>query len=132
MKQIDVVGAVIVKEDNKILCALRSQEMSLPGYWEFPGGKIEQGEDPREALIREIKEELSCEVAVGELIEDIIHDYENISVHLITYLATIIHGEPKASEHERLEWVAVNDLERLDWAPADIPTVHKIKRTMLR
>lgn len=122
-KKVSVVGAVIFNEKNEILCALRSPAMSLPNYWEFPGGKINEGEMPQEALVREIKEELGCLITVGEKIEEVEHEYENIIVHLATYKVHIDFGIPKALEHAELKWVHVNNLLELKWAPADIPTV---------
>ncbi|PEZ83063.1 8-oxo-dGTP diphosphatase MutT [Bacillus cereus] len=122
-KKVSVVGAVIFNEKNEILCALRSPEMSLPNYWEFPGGKINEGETPQDALIREIKEELGCLITVGEKIEEVDHEYENIIVHLATYKAHIKSGTPKALEHADLKWVQAGKLLELKWAPADIPTV---------
>jgi 8-oxo-dGTP diphosphatase len=123
MKQVDVVGAVIINDHDEVLCALRSQQMSLPGLWEFPGGKIEAGEEPRAALIREIKEELLCDIEVGEQIADVVHEYPTIKVRLITYFAKVTGGVPVATEHERLEWINKENIYSLDWAPADIPTV---------
>lgn len=123
-KRVSVVGAVIFNEKNEILCALRSPTMSLPSYWEFPGGKINEGEMPQEALIREIKEELGCLISVGEKIEEVDHEYENIIVLLATYKAYIESGIPKAFEHADLKWVQVEKLLELKWAPADIPTVN--------
>ncbi|WP_025149664.1 (deoxy)nucleoside triphosphate pyrophosphohydrolase [Bacillus sp. H1a] len=122
-KKVLVVGAVIFNEKNEILCALRSPAMSLPNYWEFPGGKINEGEMPQEALVREIKEELGCFITVGEKIEEVEHEYENIFVHLATYKAYIEYGMPKTLEHAELKWVNANGLLELKWAPADIPTV---------
>jgi 8-oxo-dGTP diphosphatase len=126
MKKVDVVGAVILNEANEILCALRSQKMSLPGLWEFPGGKIELNETPEQSLIREIQEELSCTIKVGELVADATHDYPAITVRLITYLAKIIDGVPLASEHEQLVWLPVHQLFTLEWAPADLPTLEAL------
>jgi 8-oxo-dGTP diphosphatase len=126
MKKVDVVGAVILNEANEILCALRSQKMSLPGLWEFPGGKIEPNETPEESLIREIQEELNCTIKVGELIADFTHDYPTITVRLITYLAKITDGVPFASEHEKLIWLPLNQLYTLEWAPADLPTLEAL------
>lgn len=126
MKTIDVVGAVIVNEKGEILCALRSDKMSSPGMWEFPGGKIEPGETPEQSLKREIQEELDVEIEVGELVEDANHPSPPIQVHLLTYYANIIRGYPKAKEHEKLEWHPVKELTRLNWAPADLPTVYKL------
>ncbi|MES9691331.1 (deoxy)nucleoside triphosphate pyrophosphohydrolase [Bacillus toyonensis] len=122
-KKVSVVGAVIFNEKNEILCALRSPTMSLPNYWEFPGGKINEGEMPQDALIREIKEELGCLITVGEKIEEVDHEYENIIVHLATYKAYIESGISKALEHADLKWVQSEKLLELKWAPADITTV---------
>ncbi|MEH7349327.1 8-oxo-dGTP diphosphatase MutT [Gottfriedia acidiceleris] len=127
-KQIKVVGAVIRNNQNQILCALRSPEMSMPNSWEFPGGKIEKNEKPEEALIREIQEELDCEISVFELVDDVIHEYPNIIVNLITYEAKIISGTPVANEHAKIEWKEISELKELEWAPADLPTVEKLFR----
>lgn len=126
MKKIDVVGAVILNENNEVLCALRSQMMSMPGLWEFPGGKIEPGETPEASLIREIEEELGCTIEVGGLIADAVHEYPAIIVRLITYSSKIVAGEPAAKEHEKLIWLPVNELSALEWAPADLPTIERL------
>ncbi|MFB0829924.1 8-oxo-dGTP diphosphatase MutT [Brevibacillus laterosporus] len=128
MKQVDVVGAVIINDNQKILSALRSQQMSLPGMWEFPGGKIEKGEKPQESLIREIEEELGCQIEVGELISDSVYEYPTVKVRLITYFAKVVSGEPMASEHEELRWITANELHSLKWAPADLPTIEKLSK----
>ncbi|MDA2627096.1 (deoxy)nucleoside triphosphate pyrophosphohydrolase [Bacillus cereus] len=125
-RRISVVGAVIFNENNEVLCALRSPTMTLPNYWEFPGGKINKGEEPQAALVREIKEELGCAITVGEKVEEIEYEYETIIVHLTTYKAQILEGIPKALEHTELKWVSVKDLNNLNWAPADIPTVESL------
>ncbi|HDR4594599.1 MULTISPECIES: (deoxy)nucleoside triphosphate pyrophosphohydrolase [Bacillus] len=125
-RKISVVGAVIVNENNEVLCALRSPKMTLPNYWEFPGGKINRGEEPQAALIREIKEELGCTIVVDEKVEEIEYEYETIVVHLTTYKARILAGKPKALEHTELKWMGIKDLKHLKWAPADIPTVEAL------
>jgi 8-oxo-dGTP diphosphatase len=125
-KTVRVVGAVIYNEQNEILCALRSPEMSLPNFWEFPGGKMEEGENPEETLVREIHEELGCTIEVYEKMKEVHHEYPNIIVHLLTYKAKIVEGEPKAKEHAELKWVPIRNLHSLEWAPADIPTVEAL------
>ncbi|MDA2701386.1 (deoxy)nucleoside triphosphate pyrophosphohydrolase [Bacillus cereus] len=129
-RKVSVVGAVIINEKNEILCALRSPTMSLPNFWEFPGGKIEEGETPQEALVREIKEEMGCLITVGEKIEEIEHEYADSIVHLVTYKSVINSGVPKALEHRELKWVNFNNLIQLKWAPADLPTVWRLKREL--
>jgi 8-oxo-dGTP diphosphatase len=126
MKKVIVVGAVIQDHQNRILCALRSSKMTLPNYWEFPGGKVELNENQPEALRREIDEELACEIEVGEKIIETTHDYSNITVHLHTYWCKIKKGVPTANEHAQLAWIPLNKLLDLKWAPADIPTIEKI------
>lgn len=126
MKTIKVVGAVIEKENGEILCALRSPSMSMPNLWEFPGGKVKEGEKPEAALVREIREELGCIITVGNLIADVVHQYPDITVILLTFEARIVAGVPKALEHAKLSWVKREDLTSLQWAPADIPTVERL------
>lgn len=123
---IEVVGAVIRSPDGRVLCALRSAGMSLPGLWEFPGGKIEPGEEPRACLRREIAEELGCEVEVGGLVADSTHAYPELTVRLRTYEARVVAGAPRAREHERLAWVEPEALGALEWAPADLETVRRV------
>ncbi|TVX99400.1 (deoxy)nucleoside triphosphate pyrophosphohydrolase [Paenibacillus cremeus] len=127
MKKVDVVGAVIFNEKNEVLCALRSQTMSLPGLWEFPGGKIEAGETPEQSLAREIQEELNCSIQIGDLVADATHEYPNVIVRLITYRATITEGTPIPNEHEKLIWLPVGEIDTLDWAPADLPTIQELQ-----
>ncbi|ADP34457.1 8-oxo-dGTP diphosphatase MutT [Bacillus atrophaeus] len=122
-KTIKVAAAVIQNDNNMILCALRSPIMSLANLWEFPGGKLEEGENAQEALVREIEEELGCKIEAGEVIADIHHEYEKVIVNLISIRAKIVDGEPVAKEHAELRWVPVSELESLEWAPADIPTL---------
>ncbi|MCL6442723.1 MAG: 8-oxo-dGTP diphosphatase MutT [Alicyclobacillus sp.] len=126
LKQVHVVGAVIVNDKQEILCALRSKSMSLGGLWEFPGGKIEAGETPQEALTREIQEELGCIIEVGDFVATCTYDYPNVRVQLDTYFARLVEGTPKANEHERLEWIPRTQLRSLEWAPADVPTVNRL------
>lgn len=123
---IEVVGAVIVNDRGEILCALRSQAMSMPGFWEFPGGKIDPAEQPEAALVREIEEELGCTIAVGELVADCTHPYPGVTVRLRTFMARIIQGEPVPAEHEALQWLPAARLGELCWAPADIPSVEAL------
>lgn len=125
-KTVHVVGAIIENEKNEIFCALRSPEMSLPNYWEFPGGKIEVNETPQEALKREITEEFNCIIAVEEKVEDTTYEYEKVIVRLETYMATLLEGQPVAVEHAATKWVNRNQLLTLNFAPADIPAVEKL------
>lgn len=126
MKTIHVVGAVIKNENEQILCALRSSTMSQPNCWEFPGGKVEDGETLPAALQREIKEELGCTIEVFEKIVSAKHEYKSWIVHLHTFWARIVSGHPYATEHAELRWVPRDELAALNWSPADVPTVERI------
>lgn len=125
-KTVHVVGAIIENDQQEILCALRGPEMTLPNYWEFPGGKIEKGESKEEALKREIREELGCVIEVFEHIEDTTYEYEKVIVRLETFMAKVISGIPVVSEHAEIKWVSKEDLPTLNWAPADIPAIEKL------
>lgn len=125
-KTVHVVGAIIENERNEIFCALRGPEMTLPNYWEFPGGKIEDGESPEEALAREIKEEFNCSIEVGKKVEDTTYEYEKVIVRLETYMAKLVEGQPQALEHAEAKWVSREEMTQLNFAPADIPAVEKI------
>lgn len=125
-KTVHVVGAIIENEKNEIFCALRSPEMSLANYWEFPGGKIEVGETPEQALKREIQEEFTCMIQVGAKVEDTTYEYERVIVRLETYKAKLVDGQPNALEHSATKWVAREKLTQLNFAPADVPAVEKI------
>jgi len=122
-KLVKVVGAIIQNEHDEILCALRSTTMVLPNLWEFPGGKVEKGESLSDAIIREIKEELNCDIEFIDIFNDNTHEYDNIIVNLITVKCKIINGQPIASEHAKLIWLNKENLLSLNWAPADIPAV---------
>lgn len=129
-KIIRVVGAVIVR-DESILCAQRSAAGQLPWLWEFPGGKIESGESPQEALVREIYEELRCDISVGEMVTTTTHEYEFAIIELQTYFCVLNQGNPLSHEHENLIWLTPQALTSLEWAPADIPAVEIIQRKFL-
>ena len=126
-KTIKVVGAIIENSNSEILCSLRSPNMSMPNLWEFPGGKIENGESNGQAIEREIEEELSCKVEYIEDFNDNTHEYENIIVNLITVKCKLIEGTPTTSEHSKLIWLKRENLDSLKWAPADIPAVGEIE-----
>lgn len=125
VKHINVVGAVIVR-DGKILCAQRGPDGSLPGLWEFPGGKIEVNETPDSALKREIKEELHSDVTVGEKITTTSHEYDFGIVHLTTYYCALEFGDLTLTEHSEIRWLEPSALNTIAWAPADIPAVEQI------
>ena len=126
-KKINVVAAVLTRGQT-ILAAQRSSKMSLPGMWEFPGGKIELDESPAEALLRELEEELLCKAEIGEYIQTTEHEYDFGIVNLTTYYCLLTGDEPRLTEHSEIRWVHVAELDQLNWAPADIPAVKQVMK----
>lgn len=125
-KKVKVVAAIIENDTNEILCALRSPDMSLPNMWEFPGGKVEKGESLKDAIEREIIEELDCKIKALEIFHDNTHEYENTIVNLICMKCELVEGIPASNEHSELIWFRRENLKSLIWAPADIPAVDKL------
>jgi 8-oxo-dGTP diphosphatase len=126
-KLVKVVAAIIENEENEILCALRSPDMAIPNMWEFPGGKVEAGEDIYTALQREIEEELHCKIETKtEIFNYHTHEYETFIINLISIKCKIISGTPTASEHSKLIWLKRENLDSLKWAPADLPAVDQL------
>ncbi|MDT2813300.1 (deoxy)nucleoside triphosphate pyrophosphohydrolase [Vagococcus carniphilus] len=126
-KEIDVVGAIIIK-DKKILCCQRGPGRALANLWEFPGGKIEENETKVQALKRELREELKITVSMVEEIFDFTrYEYDFGFVNLTTFICYLESGEPQLTEHLQVKWLLPQELDSLEWAPADIPTVEKLK-----
>lgn len=125
-KVINVVGAVIV-HNYKILCVQRGPGQ-LEYKWEFPGGKVEKDESLAQALKREIKEELNCMIKVNNKVTETLHQYHFGSVHLTTFYCDLICGRPILSEHLAKQWLPPEKLLSLDWAEADLPTIHQIMK----
>jgi len=123
-----VVAAVIMRDDT-ILCAQRKAGGELSRLWEFPGGKVEPGESHREALKREIDEELNLRIQTGEHIHTVEYRYAAFSISLHAYRATVLSGVPTLNEHLAIRWLRVDELSTLDWAPADLPIVERLMNT---
>lgn len=133
MKTIRVVAAIIKavnKENEPIIFATQRGYGEFKGGWEFPGGKIEEGETPQEALKREIVEELSTEIAVGELIDTIEYDYPTFHLSMDCFLAEIVSGDLVLKEHEAAKWLTKEELDSLEWLPADVTLIDKIKNAI--
>lgn len=124
MKTINVVAAVIMNE-GKVFATQRGYGEFKDG-WEFPGGKVEAGESPEEALCREIREELEVEVNVGDLIDTIEYDYPAFHLSMKCYACTIAGGSPHLLEHEAARWLSADQLDSVAWLPADITLIPKI------
>ena len=130
MKIIRVVAAII-KATNEagepIIFATQRGYGDFKGGWEFPGGKIEEGETSQEALVREIKEELETEIKVGELIDTIEYDYPTFHLSMDCFWAEIILGDLVLKEHEAAKWLKKDELDSVEWLPADITLIEKIR-----
>lgn len=133
MKTIRVVAAVI-KANNEngepIIFATQRGYGDFKGGWEFPGGKIEAGEAPEDAIRREIREELDTEISVGELIDTIEYDYPNFHLSMDCFWCEIVSGDLVLKEHEAAKWLTVDTLELVNWLPADVTILGKLKRKM--
>lgn len=133
MKTIRVAAAVIKASDDKaepIIFATQRGYGEFKGGWEFPGGKIEVGETPQEALKREIKEELDTEISVGEFIDTIEYDYPTFHLSMDCFWCQIISGDLVLKEHEAAKWLTKEKLDSVDWLPADITLIEKIRAAM--
>ena len=133
MKIIRVVAAVIKtvnKNGEHVILATQRGYGELKGGWEFPGGKIEEGETPQEALKREIMEELDTEISVGELIDTIEYDYPTFHLSMDCFWSEIVKGNLVLKEHEAARWLNGVQLDDVEWLPADIILIEKIKNAI--
>lgn len=128
MKTVSVVAAIIIK-DNKVFATQRGYGEFKDG-WEFPGGKVEQGETAEEALKREIKEELDTEINVGNYVDTIEYDYPTFHLSMKCYQCSVVSGKLTLLEHENAKWLDKDNLRTVDWLPADITILDKIEELL--
>lgn len=128
MKTINVVAAIIIK-DNKIFATQRGYGEFKDG-WEFPGGKVELGEAPENAIVREIKEELDTVIEVIEYFDTVEYDYPNFHLSMKCYICTVVSGKLELLEHEAAKWLDKDSLDSVAWLPADLGLVDKLKDYM--
>lgn len=133
MKTIRVVAAVIKAINEKgepVIFATQRRYGEFKGGWEFPGGKIENGETPKEALKREIREELDTEISVGELIDTIEYDYPAFHLSMDCFWCELVKGDLVLKEHEAARWLNKESFNDVAWLPADVTLIEKIRRNM--
>ncbi len=123
MKKLEVSCAIIVR-DGLLLAAQRSEEMSMPLKWEFPGGKLHHNESADDCLVREIKEELDITIAVRFSLSPSDWQYPNFAITLYPFVCDIVSGQIRLAEHKAIQWLSPELLLTVDWAAADIPVVH--------
>jgi 8-oxo-dGTP diphosphatase len=129
MKHFEVVASVLI-QDHRVFCAQRKDSGETAKKWEFPGGKIEVGETHQEALAREISEELSTKINVGNYITTINHQYNTFSITMHAYQCSILEGNLTLSEHLDSKWLTREELGNVDWAPADLPIVERVRELL--
>ena len=125
MKTKEVVAAIITK-DGKYFATQRGYG-DFAGGWEFPGGKVEPGEAPQEALVREIKEELDADITVGELIETVDYDYPTFHLTMHCFLCELVSDHVVLLEHEAAKWLSRDELDSVDWLPADLDVIRRLR-----
>ena len=128
MKNIEVAAAIIT-HNGRVFATQRGYGEFKDG-WEFPGGKMEPGETPQQALVREIQEELDTEIEVGELVETVEYDYPGFHLTMHCFLCTVRSGALVLKEHEAARWLTGEELNDVDWLPADVAVAEKLKETM--
>lgn len=128
MKSIEVVAAIITQK-NKIFATQRGYG-KWKGKWEFPGGKIELGETKEEALKREIREELDTEIKINALMQTVEYNYTEFHLILHCFLCEVVQGNLVLLEHQDAKWLTVSELDTIDWLPADLPIIKRLKEEL--
>ncbi len=127
MLTIDVAAGIIQREDGKILLARRKPGSHLAGYWEFPGGKIEEGESPEECLERELLEELGIVTKAGAFVAESVYDYGEKQIRLLAYFVQFLEGDFVLDSHDCVTWVHLSEANKYQLAPADVPLLSFIQ-----
>ena len=130
MKTIDVVCAIIINDKDEVFCCRRGPGRFLEGKWEFPGGKVEAGETPEEALVREIKEELDSDIVVEEYIDTVEYDYPVFHLSMRCYFCKLISGKLTLKEAEESRWLTRDTIDDVQGLPADLTILDKIKKKL--
>jgi 8-oxo-dGTP diphosphatase len=123
-----LVVAALIRDGSRVLMSRRRADQPMPLLWEFPGGKIEPGESPHAALVREVREELGCELSVGPIFDVVFHAYPDFDLYMLVYVGAIAAGTPRAVEVAEIAWVNVADVPKLELLPADYPIAETLAR----
>jgi 8-oxo-dGTP diphosphatase len=123
-----LVVAAVIRQADRILMSRRRADQAMPGLWEFPGGKVEDREAPVAALQREIREELGCDVEVGQIYEVVFHPYPGFDLLMLVYVCRVLAGQPHAREVAEIAWVTATELPDLALLPADYPLAKRLAR----
>lgn len=126
-RKIIKVAAAIIRDGDRIFATQRGYGKFKDG-WEFPGGKIEKGETPEQALVREIREELDTKIRVGELFETVEYDYPDFHLSMKCYFCEVMEGDLILKEHEAAEWLTKDTIDSVEWLPADLDLIAKLKK----
>jgi len=117
------VACAVIEDGGKVLATQRNTTMSMPLKWEFPGGKLHDGESPEECLARELEEELGIQVDIRQPLPPVLHRYEDFTIQLLPFVCTLSKGIIILHEHRALAWLSPHELNDLDWPAADIPVI---------
>lgn len=133
MKTVKVVAAIIVKKEDEeeLIYATQRGYGEYKDGWEFPGGKVEPGETPEEALVREIQEELRIQISIGDHIHTVEYDYPSFHLSMDCFICHIEQGSPVLTEHEAAKWLSMENIDSVNWLPADVEVVDKLKQLYL-
>jgi 8-oxo-dGTP diphosphatase len=126
MRERKLVVAALVREGGRVLMSRRRADQAMPNLWEFPGGKVEPGEHPEAALIRELREELACDIEVDRIHEVVFHAYPEFDLYMLVYASRITAGTPQAAQVAEVAWVEAKRVPELDLLPADYPLARKL------
>jgi 8-oxo-dGTP diphosphatase len=126
MRERKLVVAALVREEGRLLMSRRRADQAMPNLWEFPGGKVEPGEHPEAALVRELREEVGCDIDVDRIHEVVFHAYPDFDLYMLVYACRITGGRPRAIQVAEVAWVEVARLPTLDLLPADYPLARKL------
>lgn len=133
MKTVKVVAAIVVKKEDKeeLIYATQRGYGDFKDGWEFPGGKVEPGESPEDALVREIREELAIQISIDNHFHTVEYDYPSFHLSMDCFICHIEQGSPVLTEHEAAKWLSMENIDSVNWLPADIEVVDKLKQLYL-